>query len=132
MTTVDFGTDFAGGTDFDPMAIEREPDDVLLVAEAAIRRLECPRGGMPGDPDYGYDLAAELRKAMTPAELAAIPNRIRGELLKDDRIERLEASVTLVGLEQLAVAIKCETAAGPFKLTGSVTSEALRLEVTRS
>lgn len=133
MSTIDYGTDLAGGLDLDPMMVERAPDDPVIVAEACIGRLDCPRGGLLDDPDYGYDICGELRRPMTAREVQAIPNRIRSELTKDDRIDTIESKVTLTGLEQLDIEIKGTLVdGGEFALTGPVTRDDIRLEVTTS
>lgn len=127
----DYGSDLSCATDLTPMMVELEGDDPQIVGESNIRRLDTPRGGLVDDPDYGYDLCGELRKPMTAQELRAIPGRIVSELSKDDRNERIEADVTLVGTEELYVRIHCVTASGDeFDMTGPVTRDEIRLEVT--
>ena len=64
-----------------------------LLAEAAIRRLRTQRGTLLYDPDYGLPLSLLLGRDMTQAELASIPGQIRNELLKDERLENVRASL---------------------------------------
>jgi hypothetical protein len=73
-----------------------------LVAEACYRRLSTARGMLLGgedEEDYGLDLADEIGQTSTPSTVAALPGRIQNELLKDERIASVTATVvdTTVG-----------------------------------
>ncbi|WP_438041453.1 hypothetical protein [Sorangium sp. So ce128] len=96
----------------------------LALAQAAYRRLTTPRGGVIDAPDYGFDLRSLLSRGMTPAELAAVPGLVRGELTKDERFEDVETRARMLDSATLELVIRCHTAAGPFELTMNVTAAA--------
>ena len=128
----DFGSDLACATDLDPLMRELYDDDPRLVAESCIRRLQTPRGALMDDPDYGYDLRLVLRSAAYPNKLGALPSLIRAELSKDDRVESLDIKAHFsqdVRAQTIELTIYGTTAVGPFTLTGSLSSETLRLEI---
>lgn len=121
-----YGSDLSLAHDLDPMMIELSGDDPLVVAQSAIRRLQTPRGGLIGDPDYGYDVRALLK---SPDGSRRIGPRIQAELLKDDRLSEVQVAVHQVG-RSMSVAVQCTTTTGArFGLVGSLTNKALRLEV---
>jgi hypothetical protein len=125
----DYGSDFAGALDIDPLMRERAPSDALLVAESLLARLDTPRGGLIAAPGYGYDIGAELRRPMTQREVDAIPARVRAELMQDDRVEQLSVRATRDG-DALAITIECATVHGEsFALTGLVSSDDIAMEL---
>lgn len=93
-----------------------------LVAEALYRRLTTPRGTLRGGPDeanYGIDLTELVGSAATKRDAAALPGRIQAEALKDERIERVNVTVTqsVEGPSvAFAILIEAETSEGPFEL----------------
>lgn len=91
-----------------------------LVGQAAVRRLTTTRGQLAYDQNYGLNLVQLLNRRMTKAEQAAIPGRIRNELRKDERIERLTVDVAKDDERTWAISIYAETSAGPFRLALSV------------
>ncbi|WP_437279354.1 hypothetical protein WME90_02000 [Sorangium sp. So ce375] len=96
----------------------------LALAQAAYRRLTTPRGGVIDAPDYGFDLRSLLSRGMTPAELAAVPGLVRGELTKDERFEDVETRARKLDSATLELVIRCRTSVGPFELTMNVTAAA--------
>ena len=70
---------------------------VVLLATDLYRRIITPRGSLIDDEDYGIDIRAMLHKAMTPAEEATIPSRVRAECLKDPRVETVNVVLTREG-----------------------------------
>jgi len=63
------------------------------------RRLITPRGTLRGGPDeenYGIDLAGFIGAVGYPTALAALPGIIRGELMKDERVADVVATVIAV------------------------------------
>lgn len=119
------------------MAIEGDPDnlgtDINLVsdlapvwglatqgtnlANAILRRLTTPRGGLFYDLNYGYDVMALLNSAMGPTELSAARGAITSEARKDPRV--LSATVDLSftrSTKTLSISIGLITAEGPFDL----------------
>lgn len=99
-----------------------------LVAEAVYRRLTTTRGTLLYDPNYGLALVDLLGAEITPNQEAALPSRIKNELMKDGRIEDVRVSLSKSGAAY-TVEIEVECAAGPFDLVLSVsdlTTEILR------
>ena len=67
------------------------------LAQAIYRRLTTPRGTLRGGDEeqaYGIDLPGFVGDTATTIAVAALPGIIRGELLKDDRILDVVATVT--------------------------------------
>lgn len=93
-----------------------------LVAEAIYRRLTTPRGMLRGGEDernYGLDVCSLVGQSAAPAMLASIPGRIRAEVLKDERVERVEVRVLRLidgPKVSLRISIRAITGAGPFEL----------------
>jgi len=130
--TTNFGLDLSSIEDVDET---REVTGVELVAQDALWRLKTPRsmGILEADaPDYGLDLLEAIGSAETAADAASLPERIRAELTKDDRILTVEATVTSTvdgPSTAFDIRIRCETAEGPFELVGTVDDEGLDLAV---
>jgi hypothetical protein len=93
-----------------------------LVAEAAYRRLTTPAGTLRGGADeenYGLDLSGGIGDSEPRQFAAALPARIRAELLKDERIIEVTVvtSVEVNGpATSVLVDVRCETRVGPFRL----------------
>ncbi len=117
--TTDFGRDVSCT---DTMRTGRLVSGPRLVAEACYRRLITPRGTLLGGEDeanYGLDLGGLLGSSTSAAEVAALPGRIRNELLKDERVESVEALVTATttaGSTSYVIDVTGTTAEGPFEL----------------
>lgn len=98
-----------------------------IVAEAIYRRLTTPRGTLRGgeeEADYGLDLLDMVGAVVTQSGAAALGGRIRNELLKDERLESVDATVVLIlsgPSTRLDIQIEVETRDGPFALTLAVT-----------
>lgn len=96
---------------------------VRLVAEACFRRITTPRGMLRGseeEADYGMDVLELVGTVTTKDDLAALEGQIRGELVKDERIEFVDvtASQTIAtnGAITVLIFIEATTAEGPFAL----------------
>ncbi len=133
--STDFGRDISCT---DTLRTGRFVTGTRLVGEACYRRLTTPRGSLRGgeeEANYGLDLSELVGSVSTKSDLAALPGRIRTELLKDERIEAVNASVLATGgkLATFDVTIECQTSAGPFTLTllaSGVTVELLGIKTT--
>jgi hypothetical protein len=130
--TTEFGLDLSS---FDDVDETREATGLELVGQDAVWRLKTPRanGILAADaPDYGLDLLEAIGSAETEADAASLPDRIRAELMKDERILSVEATVTRT-VEGPATAydirIRCETNEGPFELVGRADDAGLDLAV---
>lgn len=85
---------------FDSLAPGRFATGVMLVAQALYRRYTTPRGTLRGGPEesvYGLDIAEYIGAAGEDVAVAALPELMRGEALKDDRVSTdTAATVTAV------------------------------------
>lgn len=68
----------------------------LLVAQALYRRLITPRGTLLYDTSYGLDLSELVGEVGPELAAAALPGMIRNELMKDDRVSDVGATITVV------------------------------------
>jgi hypothetical protein len=98
-----------------------------VVAQNAYHRLITSRGELVGgddEGDFGLNLLETLGAVSTASERAALPGRIRAELMKDPRIEDVEAVVTPLdagrGVVSHTIEIHAVTGEGPFDIVLSV------------
>lgn len=130
-----YGSDLRCDSDLREDMAEVDGMSTLAIAEALVRRLDCPRGALPGDPDYGIDLRSYCNRGTTAAEIRSLAGQINGELRKDDRIERVVVTVTpSPDGSELAVQLEVtpvDPNVGDFALTLAVTSAAVVLEEIR-
>lgn len=110
-----YGVDISCVDDLDPMFSLVEGNTTL--AQAILRRLSTPRGGLLDDASYGYDVRSLLCNESTPARLAAAKMAIQTEVEKDERILSCDADLDFnFGLETLAIRLSVTTRSGPFRL----------------
>ena len=110
----DFGTCWSCVTDLTMPAVMVSGNRV--VAEAIVRRLQTPLGGLIDDPNYGYLIANEINDDLSPADVSRIQSGVEEECLKDERVVAADVTVTLTGAGTLVVNILVSTATGPFSL----------------
>ena len=128
-----FGTDLSCVTDLTDNLAEVDPASNQAIAEALIRRLITPRGSLPDDPDYGFDLRGMLNRGVTLAQLQAVSGQARSEVRKDDRV--LDANVSAVFSNQgstLSVTIEVTPADvdnDTFSFTFALTDSSVVIEV---
>lgn len=132
----DFGRDISCTTG---LRSGRFASGIMLVAEAAYRRLTTPRGMLRGgeaEENYGIDLTALIGRLSTKAVIASLPDRIRAELTKDERILTVETTIVETtageGLRSFEITIDAVTMEGPFSLqvvASDVTTELLGIEI---
>jgi len=131
-----YGSDISCDFDVDPSVAEVDPFSTLGVAQSLVRRLDCPRGENPDDPNYGIGLRQMLNRGVTGAEIRQLAGQIRAELFKDDRVDSLTVVVTPANLARtLTVEIRVVpvgTVGGPFRLTLNASDSAVLLEEIRS
>ena len=126
-----YGSDISCDSDVDAGMAELPGDSTLLLAQAIARRLDTPRGSLPDDPGYGISLRSMLNVGTTTTSIAGIAGRIRGEIVKDDRVATATVSVTPgTALDSLTVVIRVTPAdvGETFTMTLAVTSSATLLE----
>lgn len=109
----------------------REVSGLLVLAQALVRRLDCPRGSLPDDPNYGIALAEYLNHGVTAADLRSVASKVRGELVKDDRVGTIRVIVEMPSTTVMKVrifVIPVDVRLGPFTLTLAVTSASVLME----
>lgn len=82
-----YGTDLDCSTDLTPDMRLVDPSSRKAIAQAIIRRLSTPRGGLPMSPEYGLDVRGMLNTGLLARDLAGIAGRVRLEIVQDDRID---------------------------------------------
>jgi hypothetical protein len=132
--TTNLGLDLYSVEDVDET---RTVTGVDLVAQDAYWRLRTtPDQGIvvEDSPEgYGFDLEGVIGALDSEEDEAALPDKIRSELKKDERILSVEStisrSVAKNGAVDYDIAIKCETAEGPFELVGRAGDSGFNLAV---
>lgn len=130
-----YGSDIRGASDLEPDLSEVDGFVTLALAEAIVRRLDCPRGALPDDKNYGIDVRSYVNRGTTVKDLRALGGQIRSEVLKDDRIEALTVIVTPnpTGSElRIELAVRPFATNGEFTLTLSATSAEILIEEIRA
>lgn len=130
-----YGTDVSLASDLSVTLELVDPFATRGLTEAILRRLDCPRGALVDDPDYGIDLRANLNRGMTADAVRALAGQIRAEVEKDDRIDRATVVVTPTPTaDELSIEIiatPADARAGRFTLILAVTSAEIILEELR-
>lgn len=126
-----YGSDVSCALDIEPDR-ELDGDDPLVLAQALVRRLDCPRGGLPDDPAYGIDIREFLNDGRPTREISSLEDQIRTELRKDDRVALLDVKVTPSStgttLRIVIVVTPVDPASKSFRMTLAVTSSTVVLE----
>lgn len=137
-----YGSDLSCADDLTEDMAEVEGFSVLALGQAIVRRLDCPRGGLPDasapsktDLNYGMELSSYLNRPTTTTELRNLASNIRLEVTKDDRIAAVDVTVTSSpDGSSLAIDLHVtpvDPTIGQFAMTLSVTSAAVLLESIR-
>ena len=120
------GRDLTAVPDLEPMVHAGMPN----LAEAIIRRLTTPRGGLFYDPDYGVDLRRYLNEAATEEVQFEIARLAEEQAEEDPRVARATAEVSFEPTTRtLTVHLTLELATEPSPLVteaSNVTVEVLR------
>jgi hypothetical protein len=87
-----YGSDVWCESDLHPRMIEVLDDNALVLAQHCVRRLDTP-GGLPDEDEWGISISDYCNRPTTRAELYALEGLIVTELLGDDRIDEVKASV---------------------------------------
>jgi hypothetical protein len=113
-----------------------------LVGQAIYRRLTTARGTLRDGDDgqvYGTDVSDFVGMVGPASAVDALPDVVAAEVLKDDRVERVDVSASVVrdsaGLATVTIEIDAvlRDSGGTFALTlavGEVTTLLLGLETT--
>lgn len=127
-----WGSDLACDRDLAEGMEEVDGFSQRALAEALLRRLDCPRGRLPDDPTYGMDLASYVNRGVTQADLIGLAGEIRNELTKDDRVDAVTVEIAISEggrrLSGRALVTPVDPAIGGFALTFAVTDAGLALE----
>ena len=110
------GTDFAGGLDLDP-ALSTQSDRRAL-ADAIVRRLTTPRGGLPDHPQYGFDVSSLIGRTL---ERNRIAQRVLAQVRAEEEVQ--EAALNLTQSPDgtiITLELRVVDGAGPFPLAVSV------------
>lgn len=126
-----YGTDISCARDLEESMPEVSGD--IGLAQAIARRLDCPRGGVPDDGDYGVDLRSYLNRGITVTEQRSIAGAVQSEITKDDRLESARVTVTPSATgDSMRIAVQVvprdSLLGGPFSLTVAVTDGGALLE----
>ncbi len=121
-----YGSDLSCADDLAADMAEVDGFSTLALAQAIVRRLDCPRGGLPDDPDYGIDLRSYVNRGTTRDGILALAGAVRSEIEKDDRVDRVAVTVTPLPTGQALgvrlVVTPADPSLGGFALTLAVTS----------
>ena len=118
----DLGSDISGVTDVDATlsVVTGNPS----LAQAILRRLGTPRGGLLGKPTYGYDIAALIGSSVP---VSVIEQRILEQVQAEEEVESVRAQVLFdASRGVLTVQLDIIASDGPFELT--ITQTALTVE----
>lgn len=127
-----YGRDLSCVSDLTETMDEVDPFSAVGIAQALARRFQTARGSLPDDADYGLDLRAFLNRATDADEIRDLSGQAKLEAMKDDRVARVEVSVTMLADSSLNVGIYIEPAdpnVEPFDLTLAVTSGEILLQL---
>lgn len=128
-----YGVDLSCVADISATLDEVDPTSTQAIREALLRRLATPRGGLPDDPDYGFDVRGLCNRGLTQSQLVDVSTQVRNEVTKDDRVDSATVTVTTPSPSALRVSVvitPVDQSIGIFTLTfavtdGEVLSEAL-------
>lgn len=131
-----YGWDLSLATDLRSDMGVVDPFSVEGIGEALLRRLDCPRGALPGDPNYGLDVRGMLNRATDPRTISALGGQIKAECEKDDRVDsvtaRVAASADYSTLTIDLVVVPVDPNLGGFSLTFEATDAELLIEELRA
>lgn len=125
-----WGRDLSCVDDITADCAEVDPLSSEAIAQACWRRITTVRGSLPDDLDYGIFLEDELSKGFTPTTLRMLLGRVKGELLKDDRVTDADVVVTSDNaFEVISLTITVTTAdpSQSFTLTGALDSDGAKI-----
>jgi hypothetical protein len=127
-----YGSDLVCTSDLTEEMAEHDGFDPQGLAEALLHRIDCPRGELPDDPNYGMDLRSYINRGVSNAELFALAGEIRNEWTKDDRVEsavvELEVSEGGKRISGRGLVTPVDPSVGGFALTFAATDAAVLLE----
>jgi hypothetical protein len=105
---------------------EVDPFSVEAISQALIRRLTTPRGSLPDDDNYGFDLRGYCNRGVTLTDLQSLTQQIAGEVRKDDRVSDATVIVaysTTARSISVSLTITPTDPLGTFTLVFAVTND---------
>lgn len=132
-----YGTDIAMSSDgdLDENMGEVDPFSIDGLAQALLRRLDCARGALVDDPEYGISVRSWLSVGVTAETPAMRAAEVQAELTKDDRVAsctaRVEPDLSGRAMRLDVRVVPVDPNLGPFSLTFAATSAAVVLEEIR-
>lgn len=125
-----YGSDIWCESDMHPRMIEVS-DDALVLAQHCVRRLDTPEG-LPDEDEWGLSITDYCNRPTTRQELDELEGSIVAELVDDDRVDEVSASVeTSSDYRTLTVSIRVvpiDPLVGDFTLTLTVSDAGILLE----
>lgn len=109
-----YGSDISGDQDLSEDMSETNGFTTLALAQAIVRRIDCPRGALPDDKDYGIDIRSYCNRGVTADEIRSMGGQIRNETLKDDRVDSV---LVVVSPSPTGKSITIEMQVAPFDST---------------
>jgi hypothetical protein len=104
-----YGVDLACTSDLEPDLAEVDPNSVQAIAQALLRRLITPNGGLLDDADYGEDIRGAQNRGTTLQDLNTLGSKIKNECQKDDRVESVIVSSNFtIATRTLTIVIEVE------------------------
>jgi hypothetical protein len=89
-----------------------------VLSQSLIRRQTTPRGTVLTSPNDCLDVRLLLSAGMTQAQLQALASSIRTELMKDQRVNGVQVTITVdTTTGKTTIAESIQSSFGPFTLT---------------
>lgn len=114
-----YGVDLSCVTDLTPDLKEVDPNSVQGMGESVIRFLTAERDSIPDAPGRGFNIYRLLASGLTPDDIHNAQAAISAEVEEDDRFESATATLEVVGLKSIKIAIRIvpvDPALGAFDL----------------
>lgn len=127
----DFGRDVYC---LDSLQSGRYASGLRLLGQRCYHRLITPRGALRGgkhERNFGIDLAGMVGSTVSAQQQAALPGRIKNELLKEAEVQSVRATVVPTTLSDGTISweitIDVQSALGPFDLVLAVSGVSVQL-----
>lgn len=120
------GTDLSLWPDLDPSGAL--VSGARCLAQALLRRLTTPRGGLFYDPGYGTDIRDLIGESLATDGADSLAQAIEQEVSQDERVLLATATMTFDQRTNIvAGTLSIQTSSGPFTLVLSVSAVTVSL-----